>query len=226
MEADVRSLVRQALEAIEDDSPDFGAPLVALARAPAALATLASDPSLHEALMPALRKLRPVTLWVRDEAPAALTAKRVAFLDGALCRLAPEAATPPPPEGRECWVEVAADGAQARIRALGPGWGLLVAGDLHRTSFETLRRSAPLCALGAVIAAPLSLVPRVPLDLVVLEGTSVGSEVPGARVLRAGVPTDELGRWAVPDQIGGVVCRAADALGWALRLAAQRAARG
>lgn len=225
MDRTLSELVAEALRALDDDAPTFGEPLRAIAASPALLAALDHDADLHGALMPELRKLRPVPLWVRDEATRALRMKRVAFLDGAIATIARDAPTPAP-EGRECWLQVPAEEATERVRTLGRGWGLVVAGDLHRTSFETLRRMAPLCALGAAISRPISLVPRVPLDLVVLEGTAGAGEVPGARVLRAALPEAELGTSAVSGQATGLVCTATDALSWALRLATVRPPRG
>ena len=228
-EQTISTLVTRLLRAIDDDdAPDYRALLSALSSNPAALRTLADDLSLCATLLPELRKLRPLGLWVRDEIDRALAAKRNLVLDGGICQIMAQVPTPAP-VGRECWLEVPAHEAESRLAGLGAGWGLLVSGDVSDGLLASLRRAAPLRALGVVLTAPLSAVPTVRLDLVLRldapRDASAGSAVPGARVLWAGVAPEAHAALAASGQNVGLVCDAEQALAWALRLAMTRALR-
>lgn len=226
-----RSLIERALTLIDDDAPDYGEPLQALTEPPL-LAHLRADPELGRALFVALRKLRPLSLWVRDHAEQALACKRDLSLDGAVCTL-PEGGALPPPDGRECWLEVDAAHARQALATLPRGWGLVVTGALAQASFASLRRLSPLRALGAVVGrlahGPLPVDAR--LDLVIapfgqLAGpqSNHGAHVHGARMLWS-VESPEQLRLApagVPSM--GFLCDGNDALLYALRLATVRLA--
>ena len=243
-EADVADTVERALCAIESDSPDYARLLAELLDSPHALAVLtrgtaagsraepprASTPrelELGRALFVELRKLRPLSLWVRDDAACALATKRAASLDGAVCRLAPGEQLPPP-EGRECWLEVDAAHAETTLRALPSGWGVIVTGELRGLSFTQLRKAAPLRALGAVLVEPPApdlreALRAARLDLVVVRAGSEPGDAPAARVLWSvhGPHEPQLG--GLPIAAAGAVCDGKNALSWALRLASLRA---
>ena len=243
-EADVAGAVERALSAIENDSPDYAELLAELVDSPHALAVLArgtvarsrAEPphastsrevELARALFAELRKLRPLSLWVRDEAACALATKRAASLDGAVCRLAPGEQLPPP-EGRECWLEVDAAHAETTLRALPSGWGVIVTGELCSLSFAQLRKAAPLRALGAVLVEPPApdlreALRAARLDLVVVRAGSEPGDAPAARVLWSvhGPHEPQLGD--LPIAAAGAVCDGKYALSWALRLASFRA---
>jgi hypothetical protein len=224
-EIDVDDAVARALAAIEDDLPDYAARLRELADSPRALAALGADPALGRALFVELRKLRPLSLWVRDHAARALAEKRAVSLDGAICRLAPGEQLPAP-EGRECWLEVDAESAETTLRALPSGWGVIVTGDLSRLSFATLRKAAPMRALGAVLddASPtlLEAVRAARLDVVVVRAGTQPDHAPAARMLWAVHAPDELQLGALPIASSGAVCTGENALSWALSLASLR----
>jgi hypothetical protein len=230
-EADVADTVERALRAIENDSPDYTQLLQRLLASPLALSILASGRSAREvelsrALFVELRKLRPLTLWVRDDAACALAAKRAASLDGAICRLAPGEQLPPP-DGRECWLEVDASHAETTLRALPSGWGVIVTGDLRRLSFAHLRKAAPLRALGAVLVetpAPdlREALCAARLDVVVVHAGSAPTEALAARVLWSVRVPDERQLGALPIAPAGAVCDGKNALSWALQLASFR----
>jgi len=215
------ALVAAALAAIDDDAPTFADTLAAIAGAPAVLDLLTREPERAGVLFVELRKLRPVTLWVRDEASAALLAKRSFALDGALCRPGDDLSLPPA-EARECWVELARVPDEAQLSALRPGYGLVVAGVLAAEELTALRRGARLRALGARALAPTAAVPP-GLDLLVLPaGAPLPNEGAPARVLWLGSAE---GAPHLPDHMpasSGVVCAAEHALSWALALASRR----
>lgn len=222
-EASVAALVALALRRIDEDAPHYGEPLRALT-APSALALLAGQPELSRPLFSELRKLRPLTLWVRDEVELALLAKRDAVLDGAVCSLPPGSALLRP-DGRECWLMADAQTAESTLRALPAGWGLIVTGDLSSVSFAALRRASPLRALGAVLdGQPVPSQAR--LDLLIVrapaERPPPPTETSGTRVLWS-VESPEALR-LTPDFTPsiGVLCNAESAFGWALRLATLR----
>lgn len=221
--AELRARVEAALAAMLDDSPSYGAQLRELERSAGLATVLDEEPELGRALMVELRKLRPTTLWVRDRAEPALRAKRLLFLDGAICRCEPFEPLPEP-EGRECWLEVSARDAESALDALPRGWGLVVAGPLAGVSFASLRKRAPLRALGALFTGPVLIDASARLDLLVQpaqHGPSASTEPLGARVLTLGESpeTHDLTRSALSS---GLVCDAETALSWALRLATKR----
>lgn len=222
------ALVAAALAAIEDDAPSFAVHLAAIADAPAVLGCLAREPERGAALFVELRKLRPVTLWVRDTARAALDAKRTLGLDGALCR--PEPSAPiPPAQGRECWLELAAAPTASELAALPPGFGLCVRAPLTESALAALRRSARLRAIGLLAHADTD-VPPAGLDLLVLPAAHpLPDGVGPARVLWLGpAPGDVDGAPLLLDYMpasSGVVCTASQALSWALALASRRRPR-
>ncbi|MDB4977229.1 MAG: hypothetical protein JWN48_5570 [Myxococcaceae bacterium] len=219
----VRALVELALQRIDDDAPDYGEPLEALL-APAALAFLERTPELARPLFVELRKLRPLTLWVRDTVELALARKRDAVLDGAVCSLAPGTMLLQP-EGRECWLEVDASAAESTLRGLPSGWGLVITGDLSRSSFPALRRASPLRALGAVLdGQPRPVDAR--LDLLIVRARSEcpprPTETSGTRVLWS---VESAGALQLTPEFTpsiGVLCDGRAALAWALRLATLR----
>lgn len=221
-------LVARILRALEDDdAPDYRALLSGIIDDPASCEALLADGNLASGLTTELRKLRPIGLWVRDALAPALNVKRICCLDGAICRIATDAATPAP-VGRECWLEVPAHEAEARARRLGAGWGLLIRGDPAAGTLAAVRRHAPLCALGLVVTTPLTSVPATRLDLVVVEERARHAHrttIPGARVVWAGVPPEAHAALAGSGQNTGLACAADDALRWALRLALTRAPR-
>lgn len=225
-ETDVVTLVAGALAAIADDQPDYGARLSQLLESPHALSALARDPELGRALFVELRKLRPLSLWVRDEAASALALKRVASLDGAICRLG-SGAQLPAPEGRECWLEVDAASAETTLRALPSGWGVIVTGDLEGLSFAGLRKAAPMRALGAVVdhATPalLEVLRTARLDVVVVRAGTRLTHAPAARTLWSVHSESELQLGDLPIASSGAVCAGKNALAWALMLATLRA---
>lgn len=228
--------LERALRAIDDDAPEYRAALDAIAANPGLMEQLRARPAQGHALFVELRKLRPLTLWVRDHAAVALACKRDFVLDGALCRIEPGAQLPPP-EGRECWLEVDAAHAETTLRALPRGWGVLVSGELRQVSFAALRKLAPLRALGVVLAGedatayPLrlaSLDSRLDLALV-QDGASAGSEAvqaAAARVLWAIAAPSELQLSAPPIASSGAVCDGKQAPSWALCLATLRSSFG
>jgi len=224
-EADVADTVLRALAAIADDAPDYGVLLARLVDSPPALRALAADPELGRALFVELRKLRPLSLWVRDQAGRALALKRAASLDGAICRLAAGEQLPPP-EGRECWLEVDASNAETTLRALPSGWGVIVTGDLQALSFAALRKAAPLRALGAVLEAPTPLLLEAlrpaRLDVLVVRAGSAPAQAPAARWLWSVRELGELQLGAPPIASAGAVCDGKNALAWALSLASSR----
>ena len=223
------TLVTRLLGAIDDDdASEYRALLSALLHDPNALAALARNEALCASLLPELRKLRPLGLWVRDRIEHALAAKRTFVLDGGICQLMSDQPAPAP-VGRECWLEVPAHEAEACVARLGAGWGLLISGDASEGLLASLRRAAPLRALGIVLTAPLSVVPSVRLDLVLRldapRDASAGSAIPGTRVLWAGLAPEAHGSLAASGQNVGLVCDAEHALAWALRLAMTRVPR-
>ena len=237
-ESELRALVARALAAIDDDAPDYPEPLAALAGSPRWLAQLAQQPELGRALFAELRKLRPLTLWVRDRASVALAKKSAATLDGAVCSLLPGEPVPAP-EGRECWLEVDAAEAESTLRTLPRGWGLILRGDLSEVSFAALRKLSPLRALGAVVQArprpsepaghgsPSSETAR--LDLVIVQASApigdlpaLSAHVEGARMLWS-VDHPELRQLPPPRSPSiGVLCDGNHALAYALWLATVR----
>lgn len=228
-EQTISALVTQLLHALDDDdASDYRARLSSLLDDPIALRTLAQDQALCARLLPELRKLRPLGLWVRDQIDRALAAKCNLILDGGICRQTAQLPMPAP-SGRECWLEVSAHQAEARLADLGAGWGLLIADDPSDALLASLRRTAPLRALGIVLTGPLAAVPSVRLDLVLRldapRDAAAGSAIPGARVLWAGVPPEAHASLAASGQNVGLVCDAEQALAWALRLAVTRAPR-
>lgn len=177
--------VERILRALDDDSPEYRELIAALAHDAEARRELAREPELGLRLFPELRKLRPVSLWVRDRATLALPQKRALVLDGAICRLAAGEQLPAP-EGRECWLEVDAASAETTLRALPSGWGVIVTGELSVVSFDALRRAAPLRALGAVFDPCFEPPPTTRLDLVLMpepppEAAFLARAEPGAR---------------------------------------------
>lgn len=224
-EIDVAQAVASALAAIADDQPDYRDRLCALAESPHALSELARDPELGRALFVELRKLRPLSLWVRDEATVALGAKRAASLDGAICRL-PAGTQLPAPEGRECWLEVDAASAESTLRGLPSGWGVIVTGELAGLSFAGLRKAAPMRALGAVLdegsPALLEVLRAARLDVVVVRAGTRASHAPAARTLWSVEAATELQLGELPTASAGAVCTGQNALAWALELATLR----
>jgi phosphohistidine swiveling domain-containing protein len=124
------------------------------------------DPELKQ-LFTQVRQLRSAPLWAAGEAEQALRVKEDACLDGALCGL-PAGGSPPPPRGRECWLEL--DAAElGGLATLPAGWGVVVRGDLRDVSIAALRRAAPLRALGVRLDHPAAFLPQGRLDLVVVD---------------------------------------------------------
>jgi hypothetical protein len=217
----LREHVDAVLRAIDDDTPDFAPRLRKLAGDADALEGALDDP-LMSRLVAELRKLRRVALWVRDESARALHAKRSLLLDGAICLLSP-GETALPPVGRECWVELSAEAREGTLASLPPGYGICLRGPVHDLTLPIVRRAAPLRALGVAMARA-SDVPEVRLDLVVYEHGEP-AEVRrrgGARALCAGLAPEHVTLTAIDQGLGGVVCEAAQAFAWSLRLAAHR----
>ena len=228
LESSVRVLVERALQAIERDDPDYGEPLRALSEPPL-LACLRADPELGRALFVELRKLRPLSLWARDGADAALAYKRDLSLDGAICTLA-EGHALPSAAGRECWLEVDAASAAQTLTMLPRGWGMVVTGELAQVSFASLRRLSPLRALGATLGSPASgpLPADTRLDLVIsaLHGplSSPGAHLQGARMLWSVESPEQLRLAPAGVPSAGLLCEGKDACLFALRLASVRLA--
>ncbi|MET0285981.1 MAG: hypothetical protein ABW352_15975 [Polyangiales bacterium] len=175
---EIADLVREALLLIDQDAPGYVVPLHALHALPSE--QLEDAEELLAPLFVELRKLRPFPLWVRDTPARALRLKTLARLDGAI-----GLGEPVPAEGRECWLEVPAEQAEAALRGLPAGWALLVRGE--RTPWLALRKQSPLRALGiALDGEPVPHGPHAlpaPLDLVTLDPTRADEAGLGARVL-------------------------------------------
>lgn len=217
----MQDLVARALAAIHADAPDYTHALRELSCAPE-LPQLLEAPQADE-LLRELRKLRPVALWVRDEASLALSTKRALWLDGAICREGP-APRPQAAEGRECWLEIGASWTEETLRALPRGFGLIVAGESSAECLTRLRRLGPLRALG-VACRTSSELPNVRLDLVLLESFVPVGEEGGARRLCGQLAPEQLTQTHLDGGLSGLVCDGAQALSFALRLAAHRPAR-
>lgn len=211
--------MREALAAIDDDSPRYGEPLARLLALEDAERRTQAEPELLVRLMVELRKLRPTTLWVRDTVERALAVKQQFCLDGALCRL-DAGGSLPPPSGRECWLELQRAELDAQLPTLPAGWGVVVAGELAGLSFSALRKRSPLRALGVILEQPLLIDVSARLDLVVQPANAPVSEL-GARVLTWGADLDRLAL-AEASRSGGLVCDGDEAFTWVLRLATKR----
>lgn len=221
----LRQLVLAALDAIDADAPEQRMLLRRLSAQAGRLDRCFEEPAWREPLarlFTEVRKLRALGLWVRDGARLAFAAKQRLHLDGAIGAL-DRGASVPPPEGRECWIELPSAAAEAVLRTLPAGYGVVVSEPLHDLVIPGLRRVAPLRALGVVCYSAASL-PKTRLDLVLLETGSVKA-VQGARVLSAGCLPENLLADHMENGLHGLVCAASDALGWALRLAAHRPGR-
>lgn len=221
----IAASVDRALAAIRADAPDYAEALRDLLPESLRLAQRAHEPAMAE-LFAELRKLRPISLWVRDRVAPALAAKGTLQLDGALCAVADDEAVPPP-AGRECWIELDASGAEARVAALPGGYGLVLRGPVHDLTLAAIRRRAPLRALGVVCRAVEDL-PDARLDLVLIERDARGAihgAPAGARILCSGMAPESVRLVERERGLGGLVCDAAHACAWALRLAAHRPMR-
>jgi hypothetical protein len=220
---EMASLVHEALTLIDQDAPEYVVPLHALHALPGA--QLEQEADLLAPLFVELRKLRPFPLWVRDSPLRALQLKALGKLDGAIGVGEAVAA-----DGRECWLEVSADHAEAALQSLPAGWGLLVRGG--RPPWATLRKLSPLRALG--IALDGESIPHGPhalpgrLDLVTLGATRLDEAGLGARVLWVVHSADlrDLAEQALAltRQVpySGLICGGADALSCALWFATVR----
>lgn len=217
----LRERVRAALQAIDEDTPDFALRLRELVGDAATLQAAHAEP-LVASLVLELRKLRRVALWVRADSEQALAIKQQVLLDGALCVVRREQPQPPP-AGRECWVELAAEVREATLATLPPGYGICLRAPLHDLTLPIVRRSAPLRALGVAVERA-SDAPEARLDLVVYEQGDPGEvrRRGGARALCAGLAPEQITLSAIEQGLGGVVCEAAQALAWSLRLAGHR----
>lgn len=215
----LHDLMARALSEIHADEPDYARTLRELSRSPE-LPHLLEAPRAGELLLE-LRKLRPIALWVRDEATLALATKRALWLDGAICRDGP---APQAPEGRECWLSLGPSWSDATVRALPAGFGLIVAGAASAERLTRLRRLGPLRALGVACRTPAEL-PNARLDLVLLESCVPLGEESGARRLCADLAPEQLTQAHLDGGLSGLVCDGAQALSFALRLAAHRPAR-
>lgn len=230
---DVASQIARTLVAIDEDAPIFRAYCAELfALAAACPERLLDEPELPRLCLE-LRKLRPHPLWAYGRVAPTLALKERLHLDGIICPFDSLDALPKP-WGRECWLELPAERAEAELASLPMGWGLVLRGILEDLPIAELRLRSRLRPFGAhLLQAPG---PRKPgpsgLELAFLARAEGQADAPRAlpdprgaslpelspRVL-SWAPSARLGSDVGRPEAGGYLCETSQALLWVLRLA-------